>query len=134
MNDVWTGSAGGHFENQELNDARACIFREMEEELGLLPNDIDRMTLRYITLRKTNEEIRQNYYFFAELKDNIDDNLCSNEGVSKWFLIEEIDTLEMPLTAKFVTQHYSKIGHLTNNIYVGIATNDNVIFNDLSDT
>ncbi len=88
----------------------------------------------YITLRKTNEEIRQNYYFFAELKDDIDDNLCSNEGISKWFSIEELDALEMPLTAKFVIQHYSKSGHLTNSIYVGVATNDNVLFSDLLDT
>lgn len=106
----------------------------MKEELGLLPDDIDRMMLRYITLKKTNEEIRQNYYFFAELKENIDDNLCSNEGVSKWFSIKEIDALKMPLTAKFVIQHYSKTGHLTNNIYVGVATNDNVLFCDLLDT
>lgn len=24
INDVWVGSAGGHFETFELNDARAC--------------------------------------------------------------------------------------------------------------
>ena len=29
VNDVWTGSAGGHFEECELNDARACVLREM---------------------------------------------------------------------------------------------------------
>ena len=34
VNNVWTGSAGGHFEEWELNDARACVLREMEEELG----------------------------------------------------------------------------------------------------
>ena len=28
VNDVWTGSAGGHFERDELNDARACVLRE----------------------------------------------------------------------------------------------------------
>ena len=50
VNNVWTGSAGGHFENGELNDAKACILREMHEELGLLPEDIDGLALRYITL------------------------------------------------------------------------------------
>ena len=29
--DVWTGSAGGHFEEFELNDAKACVLREMNE-------------------------------------------------------------------------------------------------------
>ena len=27
VNDVWTGSAGGHFEKDELNDAKACVLR-----------------------------------------------------------------------------------------------------------
>lgn len=34
VNDVWTGSAGGHFEKEELNDARACVLRELQEEGG----------------------------------------------------------------------------------------------------
>jgi len=44
VNNVWTGSAGGHFENYELNDARACV-RELNEELGLQPEDIAGLTL-----------------------------------------------------------------------------------------
>ena len=40
VNNVWTGSAGGHFENDELNDAKACVLRELNEELGLRPEDI----------------------------------------------------------------------------------------------
>ena len=35
-NNRYIGSAGGHFEKEELNDARSCILREMEEELGLV--------------------------------------------------------------------------------------------------
>ena len=35
VSNVWTGSAGGHFEENELNDARACVLRELKEELGL---------------------------------------------------------------------------------------------------
>lgn len=35
VNNVWIGSAGGHFEKEELNDAESCILREMKEELGL---------------------------------------------------------------------------------------------------
>ena len=65
VNNVWVGSAGGHFEEFELNDAKACVLRELEEELGLKENDIKNLTLRYVTLRRTKGEIRQNYYFFA---------------------------------------------------------------------
>ena len=39
VNDVWTGSAGGHFEEFELNDAKACVLRELNEELNLCEND-----------------------------------------------------------------------------------------------
>ncbi len=68
VNNVWTGSAGGHFEECELNDAQACVLREMKEELGIDEEDIEGLSLRYITLRRTKGEIRQNYYFFADLK------------------------------------------------------------------
>lgn len=73
VNNVWTGSAGGHFEEIELNNARACVLRELNEELNLAENDIDNLSLRYITLRRTRGEIRQNYYFFANLKENVTD-------------------------------------------------------------
>ena len=32
VNNVWVGSAGGHFEENELNDARACVLRDLQEE------------------------------------------------------------------------------------------------------
>ena len=65
VNNVWTGSAGGHFEEFELNNATACVLRELKEELNLSENDIENLSLRYVTLRRTNGEIRQNYYFFS---------------------------------------------------------------------
>ena len=104
VNNVWTGSAGGHFEENELNDSRACVLREMQEELGITENDIEGLSLRYITLRRTKEEVRQNYYFFARLKQNL--NLVSNEGILKWFPMNKLRELEMPYTAKYVIEHY----------------------------
>ena len=35
VSDTWVASAGGHFEPYELNDARACVLRELREEIGL---------------------------------------------------------------------------------------------------
>lgn len=134
VNNVWTGSAGGHFEDYELNDAKACVLREMNEELGLQPNDVDGLALRYITLRKINGEIRQNYYFFAELKEYVNENMSSNEGVCRWFSIDEISALEMPFTAKYVIEHFCKVGYATNTLYVGVTTTDRVDFYDLSDS
>lgn len=128
VSNVWTGSAGGHFEDYELNDAKACVLREMNEELGLHPTDVEGLSLRYITLRSTNHEIRQNYYFFAQLKDGVDENLSSNEGTCKWFPLNEISSLEMPFTAKYVIEHFCTIGHSTNTLYVGVTTTDKVDF------
>ena len=31
-NHKYIGSAGGHFENCEMNDPRACVLRELREE------------------------------------------------------------------------------------------------------
>ena len=80
VSDVWTGSAGGHFEEFELNDAKTCVLREMNEELGLREDDIRNLSLRYVTLRRTKGEIRQNCYFFAMLRDGVSDDIyrCSN--------------------------------------------------------
>lgn len=106
VNHVCTGSAGGHFEEYELNDAKACVVREMEEELGLKLDDIEELTLRYVTLRYTKGEIRQNYYFFANLKDNVNDYLQSNQGICKWFSIDEIIRLEMPFTVRLICRTF----------------------------
>lgn len=46
ISDVWTGSAGGHFEEFELNDAKTCVLREMNEELGLREDNIRNLSLR----------------------------------------------------------------------------------------
>lgn len=51
VNNVWVGSAGGHFEEFELNDAKVCVLRELKEELGLTDSEIKNLSLRYVTLR-----------------------------------------------------------------------------------
>lgn len=128
VNDVWVGSAGGHFETFELNDARACVLRELKEELGLGEHQIQNLALRYITLRRSKGEIRQNYYFFAALKQGVDKHLISNEGISKWFDFSELPSLEMAYTSKYVIGHYLETGRETNEIYVGAADGETVIF------
>ena len=131
VNNVWTGSAGGHFEEFELNNAKACVLRELYEELNLGENDIDNLSLRYVTLRRTNGEIRQNYYFFANFNENISDDLCSNEGQVKWFSIKDIDSLEMPYTAKYVMEHYCITGRFSDKLYAGVANEKGVDFVEL---
>ncbi len=131
VSNVWTGSAGGHFEESELNDPRACVLRELREETGLCENDIRNLTLRYITLRNTNGEIRQNYYFFADFPEADGREVHSNEGTLKWFHIDDIDGLAMPFTAKYVIAHYCREGRYTETLYAGITGENGVAFSEL---
>ncbi|MDO4317340.1 MAG: NUDIX domain-containing protein [Lachnospiraceae bacterium] len=94
-NEVWIGSAGGHFEAEEQNDAKACVLRELREELGLFEEDLAGLRLGYVTLRRIGGEIRQNYYFFAELKAEPEGGLVSNEGRLQWFSFEDRTAAEL---------------------------------------
>ena len=122
----YIGSAGGHFEKEELNDPRACILRELQEELSLTENDLDGFSLRYITHRLMGGEIRQNYYFFARLKE--DRELQSNEGQLRWVPFEEVAQLYMPVSAKHMILHYLKEGRFTDHIYAGITEETGTTF------
>jgi len=128
----WCG-IGGHFEEYELNDARACVLRELKEEMNISEGELDDLQLKYVTLRLKDNEIRQNYYFFADLKPNAIVNLICNEGKPEWIQYEHILEKEMPYTAKYVLQHYLKIGKYSNHIYGGIAALKNVVFTELID-
>lgn len=129
VNNVWTGSAGGHFEEHELNDAKACVLREMNEETGLTENNISELKLKYITLRNTKGEVRQNYYFFAQLNEDI--TVSSNEGILRWFSLDDIPDLDMPFTAKYVIQHYLSEGIHNEKMYGGVTSKDGVVFTEL---
>ena len=129
---LWVASAGGHFEENELNNPKACALRELKEELSLDEEVISDLKLRYITLRMINGEIRQNYYFFANFENNSEKDIISNEGVCKWFDINEITSLEMPLSAKNMLSHFIETGRKNNKIYVGVAEGEKSIFNELT--
>lgn len=131
VNDVWTGSAGGHFEKEELSDAKACVLREMKEELGLEENDIKNLRFRYLTVRLADNEIRQNYYFFAELPQMI--KLSSPEGELKWFSLSEISGLSMPYSAKCMTDHWLSEGRFNDKIYVGVTNAGESVFTELKE-
>lgn len=125
-NNKYIGSAGGHFEKDELNDAYRCALREMREELGLGESDVEGLKLRYITLRLKNNEIRQNYYFFGSLKK--DRELQSTEGKLEWFSCDAAEDLEMPASAKHMLLHYLKVGRFDDNLYAGISEADGTRF------
>lgn len=132
VNHLWIPSAGGHLEEYEANDPKACVLRELKEEMELCEGDLQNLRLKYITLRKTNGEIRVNYYFFADLARQENASLKSNEGILKWFDTDELEELEMPFTSKPVLCHYLSQGIFDDRIYVGTANEKDVDFSALS--
>lgn len=125
-NNKFVGAAGGHFEKEELNDPKKCILREMEEELGLREEDVEGLALRYITLRLTGGEIRQNYYFFARLKET--KGLSSTEGLLRWVPYAEVPGLEMPVSARHMILHYLREGRFTDKLYTGVTETEGTRF------
>lgn len=132
-NNKWIGAAGGHFEENEINDATACVLRELQEEMAVTADMIDNLKMRYITIRRSKGEIRQNYYFFADLKEDIEIDLKSNEGTLKWFKLDELLDLEMPFSAKYMIMHYIENGRFNDNLYVGVADGTKVVLTELPD-
>ena len=130
VGDSYTGTAGGHFEPEELNDPQACVLRELQEETGLTVDALSGLALRYITMRLKNGEVRQNYYYFAELKDGftVDD---SNEGRLRWADWSEVAALPQPVTAWYVTDHYRRVGRYTDALYGGMTTEEGTVFTEL---
>ena len=125
-NNKYIGSAGGHFEKEELNDARACVLRELNEELGIGEADVEDLKLRYITLRLKDGEVRQNYFFFGKLKSSME--LKSTEGLLHWIPYDGFENLTMPASAKHMILHYLKIGRFDDNLYGGVTEIDGTRF------
>lgn len=128
----WCG-IGGHFEKDELNDAKAAMLREMNEEIGLCESDLENLKMRYITLRNKNGEIRQNYYFFADLKENSVLKTDCDEGKLEWVEYGSVLKREMPFTAKQMLEHYMSTGRFDDFLYGGISAEDGAVFTKMED-
>lgn len=115
-NPIWCG-IGGHFEENELNRPHDCCLRELYEETKIKRDDIEKFSLKYITIRRKNDEIRQQYIFFAELKNkNINLPFC-DEGELHWIKTNEIFRLPMSVTNEKCLKHYFERGKYNGFVY-----------------
>ena len=124
---------GGHFEQDELCDARACVLREMHEEIGLGEDDLIDMRMRYVTLRLKNGEIRENYYFFAQLKPGVEIAESCGEGRLEWADMRSVLDRKMPHTAWYMLEHYLREGRYTDLLYGGVTTQQGVVFTPMQE-
>lgn len=124
---------GGHFEQDELCDARACVLREMHEEIGLGEDDLIDMSMRYVTLRLKNGEIRENYYFFAQLKPGVEIAESCGEGRLEWADVRSVLDRKMPHTAWYMLEHYLREGRYTDLLYGGVTTQQGVVFTPIQE-
>ena len=118
-NHKYIGSAGGHFENCEMNDPRACVLRELREELSLEERDLEGLRLRYITHRLKDGEIRQ--------------ELSSTEGTLEWIPYDRIPELNMPVSAKHMILHYLRKGRFDDALYGGFTQEAGTSFAPLTE-
>jgi len=86
-----------------------------------------------VTLRLKNGEIRQNYYFFADLRPGAEIRLANPEGTPEWFDREAIPELPMPYTAYYVLMHYLEVGRYTRSLYGGCAEEAGVTFREMTE-
>lgn len=128
----WVG-VGGHFEPEELGDPKTCVLRELREEIGLLEEDLMDLHLRYIVLHRLEQEIRQNYDFFAKLRTEKQMTMHCDEGDLSWQKLSGVDDLTMPRTAKGMLHHYRLKGQYTTGLYTGISGKNGVEFFPLED-
>lgn len=128
----WCG-IGGHFEPGELGDARACALRELQEETGLRERDLLGLAMRYVTLRLKNGEVRQNYYFFAELSPDAPEPGACTEGRLEWVPCDQLLARSMPHTAYHMIKHYLETGRHTSVLYAGATVEDTVLFTPLKE-
>jgi len=131
-NNKFVSSAGGHMEQGELNSPRAGMLRELREELGLEESALKNLRLRYITQRLKGGEVRQIYYYFAEIADKylISE---STEGRLRWLKLEDACALPMPVTAKRMLEHYIAEGRFTDSLYAGATTPEGMVFTALEE-
>ncbi|WP_241998087.1 NUDIX domain-containing protein [Kribbella sp. VKM Ac-2500] len=110
IDDSWVG-IGGHLAPGEIDDPAAGVLREVEEEIGVVPDQICDLALRYVSLRDTGSELRHTYYFTATLRPDVPVPADCAEGDLRWFdLAFDPSDLEMPPTAQIAFGHWLREG------------------------
>ncbi|MCL2357429.1 MAG: NUDIX domain-containing protein [Defluviitaleaceae bacterium] len=115
---MWAG-IGGHMDAGDIRDPRTLdlretCLREVAEEAGVAAEEIRNLTLRYLAIRKTENELRLTYHFFGELETEIPPPEC-DEGELFWTDTKKIPDLPMSTSVKEALLHWMKNPGLKNS-------------------
>ena len=94
IGDSYTGTAGGHMEESEINNPRACVLRELQEETGAIDFTIEPICI-YSVKGKTrvNENVNEetfgmlfaaDVFTFEELHSEIEKIIITDTLVENW--------------------------------------------------
>jgi len=119
---VWSG-VGGHMEQSEINDPLSACYREITEETGIDRSNIVFLELLYIIIRRSKDEIRQNYIYFGETSQT--DVIQTGEGELFWIFEKELLDREYTKTFAAMLEHNIRRNQHDCAVYVGVAENNN---------
>lgn len=116
---VWA-PVGGHIEPHELNRPEAACLREVAEETGICPADINELTLKYITIRIKGNEIRQQYLYFGRI--TLTEFSSCPEGELHLVPIAELLNRPLSIVNRMTLEHYLEHGQHTSDVIVGTVS------------
>lgn len=116
---IWAG-VGGHIEKEEINQPGDACLREIYEETGIPAEMIDDLQLRYIILRRSKDEIRLQYVYFA--KTTTRQVIYTDEGELFWIPKDKLLDRELSATTKETLRHYSQLGEKMSDVLVGTVS------------
>lgn len=115
---------GGHIEPIEIKEPLTSCYREIEEETGLLKNQIENLRLRYIIYRlKGFNDVRVQYVFFGEVSKQ-SAIVSSEEGTVQWVPLSNLDKKQVSETTRELINHYI-LHQQSESIYVGSMCKEN---------
>ena len=116
---VWA-PVGGHMEPHELNSPAAACLREIAEETGITSDEINDLTLKYITIRIKGAEIRQQYLYFGQTTCTMLPP-CA-EGELHLVPVEELLDRPLSIVNRMTLEHYLERGRYTHDVIVGTVS------------
>ena len=114
---LWSG-IGGHVEQCEMNSPLSTCLREIEEETGITPAQIDKIDLRYFVLCKSEDTLDSIYYFSAVLKEKCSLNQTL-EGTLHWVKLKDGISRQMtPFMKKLYSHWISNLSSTSLHCYL----------------